>query len=217
KDLTMDIEDTAVDVNSLLTVNMDNQVFAHQHLQDISTTVQSWDLDGIPLQEFTTIPEAQDWLSAHRLAYPVGDLDVGDTFQMNYTVQVSARGRINAIGPDSVVRFRDGYELPLPPTYIDVENIPPVFRETGNKIIDRLDPLRFTISATDADDDPLTYFSVLLPTGATFDGTTREFAWPDGKDPGCYEVIFSVTDGMATVPQIVYITVTDLRPKINIS
>ncbi|MDD1657197.1 MAG: PKD domain-containing protein [Methanomicrobiales archaeon] len=217
KDLTMEIEDMAVDLNSLLTVNTNDEVFAHQHLQDISTTVQSWDMDGIPLRGITTIPEAQDWLSTHRLTYFVDDLNVGDTFQMNYTVRVDARGRINAIGPDSKVTFKDGYELPLPPTYIDVENIPPVFAEIEDKIVDRMEPLTFTISATDADNDPLTYSSVSLPIGATFDCNTREFNWPDEKDRGYYSATFSVTDGMATVTQTVYITVTDLRPKIIIS
>ena len=214
KDLTMEIDDTSVDLNSLLTLNTNNEVFNHHHVDDISTTVQSWDQDGIPLQGITTIPEAQDWLSTHLLNYFVDDLAVGDTFQMNYTVQVNARGHINAIGPDSRVIFKDGYELPLPPTYIDVENNPPVFDNVGEQILDRLEPLTFTVSATDADNDPLTYGYVSLPYGSAFDPSTRTFNWPDEKEKGYYLATFSVTDGMTTVTQTVSITVTDLRPKI---
>jgi PKD repeat protein len=215
KDLTMDVGDTSVDVNSILRVNTNDQVFSHHHLQGISTTVQSWNQNGVPIKGITTIPEAQDWLSTHRLNYFVDDLSVGDTFLMNYTVQVSARGRINAIGPDSVVTFKDGTKLPLPPTYIDVENAPPVFDNLGQQTVDRMDPLTFLISATDADNDPLTYASISLPAGATFDPDTLRFEWTPGEK-GIYSATFSVTDGMATVTQTVPIIVTDLQAKIVI-
>jgi PKD repeat protein len=215
KDLTMELEDTSVDVNSLLTVNTGNQVFAHHHLQDISTTTQSWDQYGTPIDEIATIGEGDDWQDTHQLNYFVDDLSVGDTFQMNFTVQVNARGRINAIGPDSRVTFKDGYELALPPTYIDVENAPPVFDPVEEQTVDRMETLTFTISATDADNDPLTYAKVSIPQGATFDINTLTFEWtPENK--GSYVATFSVTDGLATVTQSVPITVTDLRPKIII-
>jgi len=203
-----------VDLNSLLTANTDNQVFAHHHLDGISTTVQAWDMNSITLREIATIPEDLDWLSNHRLPYFVDDLSVGDTFQMNYTVQVNARGRINAIGPDSHVIFKDGYELSLPPTYIDVENYPPVFNALGEQIVDRTETLTFTVSATDQDDDPLTYGSVRLPSGSTFDPSTRTFTWSGDKTHGSYSATFWVTDGMDTATLTVYITVTDLSPKI---
>jgi hypothetical protein len=177
-------------------------------------------MNGNPLRGISTINEAQDWLATHQLNYFVDDLSVGDTFQMNYTVEVNARGRINAIGPDSRVTFKDGYELPLPPTYIDVENSPPVFDDLGQQTVDLMDPLTFLISATDADNDPLTYESVSLPQGATFDSdpdspTYLTFEWTPGEK-GIYSATFSVTDGMATVTQTIPIIVTDLQAKIVI-
>jgi len=217
KDLTMELEDTSVDVNSLLTVNTNNEVFAHVHRPVISTTVHSWDMNGNTKMALTTIAEPQDWLSTHGLHYFVDDLNVGDAFEMNFTVQVNARGRINAIGPDSRVTFKDGFELALPPTYIDVENAPPVFDEVGQQTVDLLETLTFTISATDGDNppDPLTYASVSLPQGATFDINTLTFEWtPENK--GSYVATFSVTDGLASDTLTVPITVTDLRPKIII-
>jgi hypothetical protein len=215
KDLTMEIEDTSVDVNSLLTVNSADQVFAHHHLPGISTTVRSWNQNGVPIKAITTIPEAQDWLSTHRLNYFVDDLNVGDTFQMNYTVQVNARGRINAIGPDSVVTFKDGTELPLPPTYIDVENAPPIFAEVEEQTVDMGQTLSFAISATDADNDPLTYSWESGPLDADFDIPTLTFQWtPDTR--GSYLAVFAVSDGMASDTLSVPITVTDLRPRIII-
>jgi hypothetical protein len=113
------------------------------------------------------------------------------------------------------VTFKDGYELPLPPTYIDVENSPPVFDDLGQQTVDLMDPLTFLISATDADNDPLTYASISLPAGATFDPDTLQFEWTPGEK-GIYSATFSVTDGMATVTQTVPIIVTDLQAKIVI-
>ncbi|MDD1654038.1 MAG: PKD domain-containing protein [Methanomicrobiales archaeon] len=214
KDLTMEIDDTSVDLNSLTTVNTNNEVFEHHHINGVSTTTQSWDMNGALIDDLATVPEAQDWLTTHQLTYFVDDLNVGDTFQMNYTVQVNARGRINAIGEDSKVTFKDGYELPLPPTYIDVENNAPVFDDIEDQTIDRTAALTFTVTATDADGDPLTYASGALPSGSSFDPATRIFTWTGDKRRGSYSATFTVTDGMATDTETVFITVTDLSPKI---
>ncbi|MDD1647373.1 MAG: putative Ig domain-containing protein, partial [Methanomicrobiales archaeon] len=215
KDLTLEIDDTSVDLNSILTANSADQVFSHQHIAGISTTVKTWDQNGVVLKPLATIPEAQDWGSTHKLTYFVDDLDVGDTFQMNYTVQVNARGHINAIGPDSKVIFKDGYTETVRPAYIDVENAPPVFDEVEDQEVDLGETLSFQVSATDADSDPLTYAAASIPQGATFDLDTLTFEWaPTSR--GTYLASFTVTDGMASDTLAVPITVTDLRPRIII-
>jgi arabinoxylan arabinofuranohydrolase len=57
--------------------------------------------------------------------------------------------------------------------------------------------LSFTISATDADGDALSYSAPNLPAGASFDPATKLFSWiPDTA--GTYTPQFTVSDGQAT-------------------
>jgi len=59
-------------------------------------------------------------------------------------------------------------------------NRPPVLDPIGNKTVKEGETLTFSISATDPDQDPLTYAASNLPTGATFDTSTRVFTWTPG-------------------------------------
>lgn len=70
--------------------------------------------------------------------------------------------------------------------------------------------LRFTLSATDPDNNPLTYSASNLPPGATFDPLTRTFSWTPGYDQaGVYPNIhFEVSDGELTDFEDITITVT---------
>src|SRR5206468_728189 len=56
----------------------------------------------------------------------------------------------------------------------------PVLDPIGNKSAKEGTRLTFTVGATDADSDPLTYSATPLPPGATFDATTRTFSWKPG-------------------------------------
>ncbi|WP_154717754.1 Ig-like domain-containing protein [Methanolobus vulcani] len=70
--------------------------------------------------------------------------------------------------------------------------------------------LSFTVSATDADADELTYTATTLPSGATFNGGS--FSWtPSEGDAGSYVASFEVTDGYLTDTVNVSITVTPLN------
>ncbi|MBI3996825.1 MAG: putative Ig domain-containing protein [Candidatus Omnitrophica bacterium] len=82
-------------------------------------------------------------------------------------------------------------------------------------IVERL--LSFTVSASDPDGDALTYAASPLPSGASFNPSTRMFTWtpnstqggpaPNGKD---YHVTFTVTDGSGlSNAETVTITVLD--------
>ena len=101
---------------------------------------------------------------------------------------------------------------------IDVQpllNQAPVLAPIGAKSINEQTELRFTISATDADlpAQPLTYSATGLPTGATFDAITREFAWTptEAQGPGTFTVTFSVTDGAFSASELVTITVNEVN------
>ena len=58
-------------------------------------------------------------------------------------------------------------------------------------------PLQITVSATDADRDPITYSAITLPPGATFDPDTHTFSWtPDAGASGPYTAAFVATDSL---------------------
>jgi hypothetical protein len=86
-------------------------------------------------------------------------------------------------------------------------NLPPVLNPIGDKSANEGELIQFTISATDPDDDNLTYSASNLPQGASFDPQTRTFSWiPD--EAGIYpNVHFEVSDGSLTDSEDITITV----------
>ncbi len=72
-------------------------------------------------------------------------------------------------------------------------NSQPIFNAIGDKTAVLNQPLSFTVSAEDADDPVLLYFTGDLPDGATFDEETLTFSWtPDTE--GLFPVQFHVVD-----------------------
>jgi len=72
----------------------------------------------------------------------------------------------------------------------------PKFDNIPNKVVQEEQLLQFTVNATDADNDELTY-SVLsgLPPGAGFDPEAQQFKWiPTDAQAGIYFVTFKVVD-----------------------
>jgi len=77
-------------------------------------------------------------------------------------------------------------------------NNSPVLASIGNKSVAENAALSFTVSATDADGDTLTYSTSALPTGAAFNTSTKTFSWtPTTSQSGNYNVTFTVSDGKA--------------------
>ncbi|MBN1294711.1 MAG: VWA domain-containing protein [Candidatus Latescibacteria bacterium] len=71
--------------------------------------------------------------------------------------------------------------------------------------------IRFTIHATDAEGETVTFTSVSTPPGATFRDSlnnTAEFSWTPGQTDR-YKLIYSASDGTNTITDTVYITVLD--------
>ena len=92
-------------------------------------------------------------------------------------------------------------------------NIVPVLAAIGNKSVNELALLTFTTSATDGDvGDTLTYGASNLPTGATFNTTTRVFSWtPTYAQAGTYNTVtFNVTDGTDSDSEVITITVNNV-------
>ena len=98
---------------------------------------------------------------------------------------------------------------------ITVNNVnrAPVLATIGNKTVAENAALAFTLSATDADSDTLTYSVNTLPSGATLDSSTGAFSWtPSYSQSGTYNLTFSVNDGHGgTASQSTTITVTNVN------
>ncbi len=74
-------------------------------------------------------------------------------------------------------------------------NRAPVLGSVGNRSTAEGTALSFTVAATDADGDGLTYSATGLPAGATLDAGTGAFSWTPGYDQaGDHSVTFSVAD-----------------------
>lgn len=95
-------------------------------------------------------------------------------------------------------------------------NRAPILESIGNKSVNEGALLEFTVSASDADYDMLTYSANNLPVGATFNPTTRTFSWtPTFTQEGNYEnVEFTVSDNgspMELDVEIITITVGNVN------
>jgi hypothetical protein len=92
-------------------------------------------------------------------------------------------------------------------------NAPPVLAAIGDRTVAEAGTLTFTVSATDADGNPLTYSASGLPPGATFTAATRVFTWtPTYVQSGSYPgVTFAVSDGLGgSTSEAITITVTEV-------
>ena len=77
----------------------------------------------------------------------------------------------------------------------------------GDRSVEEGSELSFTVSATDADGDDLSYSAADLPTGATF--SNQEFSWtPTSDQTGSHTVTFTVSDGTLEDSETITITVS---------
>jgi hypothetical protein len=96
-------------------------------------------------------------------------------------------------------------------------NNAPTLGSIGNKTVDEGQLLSFIISATDPDNDTLSYSASGLPSWASFDPGTRTFSWtPAYNQAGTYtNVLFSVSDSELTDSESINITVNNInRPPV---
>ncbi len=89
-------------------------------------------------------------------------------------------------------------------------NDPPLFSPVPSKTVEATNTVSFTINANDPESTPLTYFASNLPSGSTFDPSSRTFTWtPTTSQVGSYTVTFSASDGINVTILDVPITVTE--------
>ena len=90
-------------------------------------------------------------------------------------------------------------------------NRAPVLASIGSKSINENQTLTFQITATDPDNDSLTYSIQGLVSGVTFNSFTQTFAWtPTYEQSGTYNLTFTVSDAELTDSETITITVTDV-------
>jgi choice-of-anchor B domain-containing protein len=103
-------------------------------------------------------------------------------------------------------------------SFTTAANRPPVLDPIGGRFAYEGSTLSFTVHASDPDGDPLSYTASALPAGATFDPSTRTFAWtPDFTQAGSYPgLTFEVSDGRGgTDSEAITITVINTnRPPV---
>src|SRR3989344_2306646 len=147
------------------------------------------------------------------ITYNARNLPVGATFDPA-TQQFSWTTGFDQEGVYTVTFIaNDGHVNTEEDVIITVGNVnrAPVFDVITNQNVAEGTLLQFTVHATDADNDVLTYSASGLPTGATFDPATQQFSWtPDFTQSGSYPITFSVSDGSVPVTTVtITITVTN--------
>jgi hypothetical protein len=79
-------------------------------------------------------------------------------------------------------------------TFLEAKTAPE-FAAIADVSIDEEETISFTVNATDAEGDELTYSATSIPQGATFNADTATFSWtPSRGEAGTYETVFAVTD-----------------------
>ncbi|KPA10869.1 secreted protein containing Peptidase S9, prolyl oligopeptidase active site region domain protein [Candidatus Magnetomorum sp. HK-1] len=97
------------------------------------------------------------------------------------------------------------------------ENYPPVLAEIGDQYINDGQTLMFEISATDVNNDSLTFSAINLPSTAQFNEISQLFIWtPSDAEGGIYSLTFNVTDGTFSDNENIYIYVDMSAPKLTI-
>lgn len=96
---------------------------------------------------------------------------------------------------------------------INAVNSAPVLSAIGNQTVDENVNLTLNISATDPENNSITYSATNTPSGATFNTNTRTFRWKPGYDQaGTYpNVRFIANDGTSSSYEDITITVNNVN------
>jgi hypothetical protein len=93
-----------------------------------------------------------------------------------------------------------------------VANNPPTVGNIPNQTVRVGQTVAFTATATDLDNDPVTFTATGLPVGASF-SSAGVFSWPNASPVGAYTVSITASDGFLTsVARTVTITVSANTP-----
>jgi hypothetical protein len=177
-------------------------------------------IDEEQLLSFTvTANDADD----SELSYSATGLPAGAEFDANSRVFSWIPAEEQGPGTYAGVTFTvsDGGKEDSETIHITVSevNLPPVLDSIGNKTVNEMTELSFTIGAADPDvpENTLTFTASGLPAGASFTGHT--FSWtPTASQPAIYSgIVFTVTDSgtpSLSDSEAITITVLDITPPV---
>jgi len=94
---------------------------------------------------------------------------------------------------------------------VPANNTAPVLAPITNQFVLLGAQLTFTVAATDAEDDVVTYVSSTLPRGATLDSATGTFIWDHAGPLGSYTIGVTPGDGLLS-GETRYIGITVVAP-----
>lgn len=95
---------------------------------------------------------------------------------------------------------------------VTYSNHTPVFAPLPDQSVKEGDSLSFKVSANDIDNDPITYSSANLPSGAEIDPVSGIFDWtPDYSQAGIYMVTFTASDDNSNTHLNLQITVINVK------
>lgn len=150
-------------------------------LQLLSIILNATDPDGNPLTYSAgNLPHGAKFNSATRTFTWTPNYDQAGTYPVTFTVNDGTGGS-------------DSETITIT---VNNANQAPELAAIGNKTVNEGQPFSFTLSASDRDGNPLTYSASNLPQGASFNSSTKTFAWTPGyNQAGTYPVTFTVNDG----------------------
>jgi hypothetical protein len=95
---------------------------------------------------------------------------------------------------------------------VSVANNPPQINGIPDQSVKEGEELSFTVTASDPDDDTLTYTCSNIPNGASFNLSSGHFSWtPSYTQSGEYQLLFVVTDGIFESSTTAQITVINIK------
>ncbi len=103
-------------------------------------------------------------------------------------------------------------QTPPPPPPVPPQNHAPILNPIGNKFVEAGKTLEFTVTASDVDNDPLTFSAAPLPAGTTFNTVSGKYKYSP-KITGEHTIKFVVSDGKAEDSESIKITVTAVEEK----
>ena len=174
-------------------------------------TPTTGDISGVVLDSATSSPIQGAFVSDGintvvtdaQGAYALADLPAG-----TYSISASMVGYVTAMQDVSVTAGETttaDFLLEPEPSL----NQPPVLDPIGDRVVGEGATLEFTVTASDPENDPLTFEIVQPPYGSTF--VDQVFSWtPFVGQAGTYEVTFAVSDGELVDTETINITVNGL-------
>ncbi len=170
----------------------------------LSFQISAGDLDGDSLAYFVqNLPTGASFNTTTQIFTWTPTYDQAGVYQVTFGAQDPSGAKGTAVA------------------FIQILNVnrPPVFPTPAAHQIVAGATFTTQIRASDPDGTSVTFSAANLPAGATFNPTTATFTWtPVGAQVGRYDIPVTVTDGLASVTQLITLVVnpTAVAPAVRI-